>query len=292
MHNMSFVLFADSGCNLPQRKLHELDIHIISFAYEMDGELSLSPEYPDGFDGHSYYERLRHGSMVKTSLINSEGFLSAFRPFVAAGNDLMYVGISSGISGTIQSATIAAQQLMEEYPQQHVQIVDSMGAGLGTGILTCKAADYRNEGKTVDEAAELLNVDREGLCEYFTVDNLMFLKRTGRVSGVTAALGSMLQIKPMLRGDEEGKIVVCGKIRGRKKAIAELSAMYEKKVVDAGSQRVAISHGDCLEEAHLLAERIKEIAPPKELILSMHEPLTGAHVGPGMLAVFFFGDGR
>ena len=120
----------------------------------------------------------------------------------------------------------------------------------------------------------------------------MFLKRTGRVSGVTAAIGTMLQIKPMLRGDEDGKIVVCGKIRGRKRAIAELTEIYAKKVVDAGSQRVAISHGDCLEEAQKLAEQIRATAKPKELILSMHEPLTGAHVGPGMLAVFFFGDGR
>lgn len=204
----------------------------------------------------------------------------------------MYVGISSGISGTIQAARIAAQSLMEEYPERTVRIVDSMGAGLGTGILACKAADYRNDGLSADQAAIKLDYDRDNLCEYFTVDDLMFLKRGGRVSGISAAIGTMLQIKPMLRGDEEGKIVVCGKIRGRKRAIAELSAIYAKKVIGAGSQRVAISHGDCLEEAQMLAEKISDIAKPKELILSMHEPLTGAHVGPGMLAVFFFGNGR
>jgi DegV family protein with EDD domain len=228
---------------------------------------------------------------VKTSLINSETFYQNFLPEVQAGHDLMYVGISSGISGTIQAANLAAQQLMEEYPQK-VEIVDSMGAGLGTGILALKAGDYRSEGLTVTQAAVKLNYDRENLCEYFTVDDLMFLKRTGRVSGVTAAIGTMLQIKPMLRGDEEGKIVVCGKIRGRKRAIAELTDIYRKKAVDPAHHRVAISHGDCLEEAQKLAEAIRAVAEPKELILSMHEPLTGAHVGPGMLAVFFFGDGR
>ena len=289
---MSFVVFADSGCNLPQRKLQELEIQVVPFAYELDGKLITCPKYPDGFDGKSYYNRLRQGAQVKTSLINSEAFYQAFHPIVDGGSDVLYVGISSGISGTVAAANIAAEQLMEEYPGRKVLVVDSMGAGLGTGILTCKAADYRNEGMTVEAAVEELNIDRMGLCEYFTVDDLMFLRRTGRVSGVTAVLGSMLQIKPMLRGNEEGKIVVCGKIRGRKRAIAELAEVYAKKVADAPNQRVAISHGDCLEEAQKLAERIRAIAEPKELSLSMHEPLTGAHVGPGMLAVFFFGEGR
>lgn len=289
---MRFVVFADSGCNLPQRKLQELGIEVVPFSYELDGELTVCPKYPDGFDGQSYYKRLRQGAQVKTSLINAEAFYQAFRPVVEAGKDVLYVGISSGISGTVAAANMAAQQLMEEYPQRQVVVVDSMGAGLGTGILTCKAADYSIADMDIRAAEEQLNIDRLGLCEYFTVDDLMFLKRTGRVSGVTAVLGSMLQIKPMLRGDEDGKIVVCGKIRGRKRAISELAEMYAKKVVDAEHQRVAISHGDCLEEAQRLAERIRQIAPPKELILSMHEPLTGAHVGPGMLAVFFFGNGR
>ena len=289
---MSFVVFADSGCNLPQRKLQELSIEIVPFSYELDGQLIPCPKYPDGFDGKSYYDRLRKGAVVKTSLINSHGFCQAFRPFLEAGKDILYVGIASGISGTVAAATLAATELMEEFPERQVLVVDSMGAGLGTGILTCKAADYQKEGLTIQEAKELLDVDRMNLCEYFTVDDLMFLRRTGRVSGVTAMLGSMLQIKPMLRGDEDGKIVVCGKIRGRKKAIAELTEVYAKKVKDPEHQRVAISHGDCLEEAQALAEKIRAIAQPKELILSMHEPLTGAHVGPGMLGLFFFGDGR
>ena len=289
---MSYTLFVDSGSNLPARKLRELDIHVIPFSFEMDGVLSQCPEYPDGFDGHLYYTRLREGASVKTSLINTDTFYQRFLPEIQAGRDVMYVGISSGISGTIQAATLAAQELMEQYPERHVQIVDSMGAGLGTGLVACKTADYRNDGLSVEQAAIKLAYDRDNLCEYFTVDDLMFLRRTGRVSGVTATIGTMLQIKPMLRGDENGKIVVCGKIRGRKRAITELAEVYARKAVNPEHQRVAISHGDCLEEAQRLAERLREIAPPKELILSIHEPLTGAHVGPGMLAVFFFGSGR
>lgn len=289
---MSFYLFADSGCNLPERKLTELSIDIIPFPYVMDGKSYVSPKFPDGFDGHSYYDHMRAGSVVQTSLINTDGFLRAFRPQLEHGSNILYVGISAGISGTVQAASIAAQQLMEEFPDRTIEIVDSMGAGLGTGLLVCKAADYRNQGLSVQEAAANLREDTKNLCEYFTVDDLMFLKRTGRVSGVTAAIGSMLQIKPMLRGDETGHIVVCGKFRGRKRAVGELCSIYAQKVVGADTQRIGISHGDCLAEAQALAEKIKEIAHPKELILSMHEPLTGAHVGPGMLALFFFGNGR
>lgn len=289
---MSFTIFVDSGCNLPARKLQEFSIRVIPFSYELDGKSVKSPEYPDGFDGHSYYQRLREGMVVKTSLINCEEFCDAFRPVLEQGEDVMYVGISSGISGTYQSARMAAEQLMEEFPQRRVRTVDSMGAGLGTGILTLRGADYRASGLNVDETADRLTEDTKNLCEFFTVDDLMFLKRTGRVSGATAAIGTMLHIKPLLRGDEEGHIVVCGKLRGRRRAVAELIERYRTRVVDAGSQRVAISHGDCLEEAEALAEAIRQVAEPKELILCMHEPLTGAHVGPGMLAVFFFGEGR
>ena len=289
---MSFSLIVDSGSNLPQRKLKEHNIQVLSFPFVVDGQPTESPKYPDGFDGHSFYTRLKAGMTVTTSLINTDAFLRAFRAEAEAGRDVMYVGISSGITGTVQAARIAAAEVMEEFPDRTVEVVDSKGAGLGTGILALRATDYRAEGLTVTQAAIKLRYDAENLCEYFTVDDLHFLRRTGRLSGAAAAIGTMLQIKPMLRGDEEGHIVVCGKIRGRKKAIDELAAIYKKKVVDAARQRIAISHGDCLEEALRLAQRLKEIAMPKELILSMHEPLTGSHVGPGMLSIFFFGAGR
>ena len=289
---MSFTLFVDSGSNLPFRRLSAHNIEVIPFPMEIDGVATESPKFPDGFDGRTYYNGLREGMSVKTSLINTDTFCRAFRPVLEEGQDIMYVGISSGITGTIQSARIAAEMMLEEFPERDIRVVDSKGAGLGTGILALRASDYRDAGMSPAQAAAKLDYDVENLCEYFTVDDLMFLKRSGRVSGMSAAVGTMLQIKPMLRGDENGNVVVCGKIRGRKRAIDELAAVYAERVVNPEKQRVAISHGDCLDEAQKLAQRIREIANPKELILSLHEPLTGAHVGPGMLAVFFFGLGR
>ena len=286
---MNFCITTDSGADLPLSYCQTHDITVLPLAFTIEGQ---TYHGSGAMDDKDFYDKLRAGALPTTSAANPEDTAALFRTFAGQGKDLLHVAFSSGLSSTSDAAQIAAQMVMEEYPQRQVVVVDSMGAGLGTGILTCKAADYSIADMDIRAAEEQLNIDRLGLCEYFTVDDLMFLKRTGRVSGVTAVLGSMLQIKPMLRGNEDGKIVVCGKIRGRKRAITELAEMYAKKVVDAEHQRVAISHGDCLEEAQRLAERIRQIAPPKELILSMHEPLTGAHVGPGMLAVFFFGNGR
>ena len=167
-----------------------------------------------------------------------------------------------------------------------------MGAGLGIGLLAMKAADYRRDGLSMNDLLERLASDRSGLCEYFTVDDLMHLRRGGRLSGIAAMMGTVLNIKPLLRGDEDGKIVVFSKLRGRKKAIEAIAKEYESKVTSPEAQRVAISHGDCIEDAELLARLVNEIAKPKELIISMHEPYTGVHVGPGMLSLFFIGAGR
>ena len=168
----------------------------------------------------------------------------------------------------------------------------SLGAGLGTGLLTLRACDLRDEGKTAREAAEILRDETLRLCEFFTVDDLNCLKRTGRVSGATAMIGTVLNIKPLLYGDYEGHIVSWGKVRGKKKAIDAILEKYREKAVDPQNRRVAISHGDVPEEAEELARRVCEIAQPKELIIAPHEPFTGSHVGPGMLALFFFGDSR
>lgn len=289
---MSYIVFSDSACNLPGRLLRELDIHIIPFSYELDGELIQCDDSPDDFDGHAYYEKMRNRAEVKTSLLNVDAFVRAFRPYAEAGQDILYTGLSSGVSGTIQSARQAARELMEEFPQRQIAVLDSLGAGLGEGLLTCRAADRRNEGLSLAEAMPLLEEERDRLCEFFTVGDLMYLRHTGRLSGVVALVGTILQVKPLLRGDEEGHIVLCGKSRGRKKAVADLVALYKKRVRSPETQRVFISHGDCPEDAALLAEGVQKVAPPKELIVSIHEPQTGSHVGPGMLSVFFLGDSR
>ena len=289
---MSYAVFTDGCSNLPGRLLKELDIRVLPCSYVMDEVPGTYEGDIDAFDTHGYYEKLRSGSTMKTSLLNSQLFTDHFRPVLEAGLDVVYVGMSSGISGTIQAARIAAEDLMEEFPGRTVRVVDSLGAGFGPGLLSCRASQYRSEGKTAAEAADLLDADVPHLLQYFTVDDLNFLKRTGRVSGATAAIGTVLNIKPLLWGDPTGHIVALSKCRGRKKAIEAIVELYRTRAIEPEKQLIAISHGDCPEEAQILADKICAIAQPKELIIYPHEPFTGAHVGPGMLALFFFGKNR
>lgn len=289
---MAFQVFTDSCSNLPGAVLKALDIHVLPCSYTVNGKLVEYSGDIETFDAPAYYDRLRAGCQIKTSLLNTDTFLRHFRPVLENGEDVVYVGLSGGISGTIQAALIAADDLKEDFPDRTVRVVDSMGAGLGTGILTCRAADLRNEGKTAEEAGALLDEERMHLCEFFTVGDLKFLKNTGRISAATAALGNVLNIKPVLYGDDTGHITACHKARGRKKAVEYIVQMFREKATDVENSRVAISHGDCPEEAQELADRLCAIAKPKELIICPHEPFTGAHVGPGMLAAFFFGTSR
>ena len=289
---MSYTVFTDGCSNLPGYLLRELEIRVLPCSYTLDGEPGVFDGDLDAFDSHGYYDKLRAGSVMKTSLLNSQLFIDHFRPELEKGKDVVYIGLSSGVSGTLRAAKIAADELMEEYPERVVRVVDSLGAGFGPGLLACRAADLRNEGKTAAEAGESLDDAVKHLLQIFTVDDLNFLKRTGRVSGATATIGTILNIKPLLWGDPTGHIVALSKCRGRKKAIEAIVEIYRKRAIDAQNQRVAISHGDCLEEARQLAERVCEICKPKELIICPHEPFTGAHVGPGMLALFFFGEER
>ena len=289
---MSFTVFTDGCSNLPGHLLASLDIQVLPCSYVLDGIPGTYEGDIDSFDTHTYYNKLRSGSVMKTSLLNTHLFLTHFRPALEAGNDVIYVGMSSGISGTIQAARIAAEELADEFPERTVRIIDSLGAGFGPGLLACRASELRSEGKTAAQAADILDHDVMHLLQFFTVDDLNFLKRTGRVSGATAAIGTVLNIKPLLWGDPTGHIVALKKCRGRKKAIDEIVELYRTRAIHPETQRIAISHGDCPEEAQILAERIRAICEPKELIICPHEPFTGAHVGPGMLALFFFGESR
>ncbi len=289
---MSYTIFTDGCSNLPGRLQKELNICVLPCSYVLDGEPGVFYGDMESFDSHSYYEKLRNGAVMKTSLLNTQLFLDHFQPELEKGLDVIYIGMSSGISGTIQAAGIAAGELAEEYPGRTIQIIDSLGAGFGAGLLACLAADLRREGKDAVQAGEILKQQVSHLLQYFTVDDLNFLKRTGRVSGATAAIGTVMNIKPILWGDPTGHIVACGKVRGRKKALDAIVEHYRSKVISPETQRIAITHGDCPEEAENLAQRICQIAPPRELIICPHEPITGSHVGPGMLALFFFGESR
>ena len=289
---MSYTVFTDGCSNLPGRLLEALNIRVLPCNYVMDDVPGTYAGDIDAFDSKTYYDKLRAGSTMKTSLLNSQLFLDHFRPVLESGGDVVYIGMSSGISGTIQAARIAAEELMEDFHERTVRVVDSLGAAFGPGLLACRASQYRSEGKTATEAADILDVDAKHLLQYFTVDDLNFLKRTGRVSGATAAIGTVLNIKPLLWGDETGHIVALSKCRGRKKAIDAIVELYRTRAIDPENQMIAITHGDCLEEARILADKVCAVAQPRELIIVPHEPFTGAHVGPGMLALFFFGKDR
>ena len=289
---MAFAIFTDGCSNLPGDQIEKYQIRVLPCSYTLDGVQHVYNGDIDSFDAPAHYNLLRAGHLIQTSLLNTQLFLDHFRPALEEGLDVIYVGMSSGISGTYNAARLAAEELAEEFPDRKIRTVDSRGAGMGPGLLTLLAGQLREAGKTVEETYAEVNAATDNLCEYFTVDDLMFLNRTGRLSGAGAMVGTMLNIKPILRGDEEGHIVTAQKIRGRKKAVETLVKIYEEKAVDPQNRQVAITHGDCPEEAQLLAERICAVAKPRELLVCAHEPFTGSHVGPGMLAVFFFGKGR
>ena len=287
---MSFVVFADGSANLPKSCLE--GITMLPCTYCVDG---VQKEYEgdvDSFDVHHYYDALRSGAKITTSLLNTHLFMEHFRPVLEAGQDAIYIAMSSGISGTYQAAMNAKQELEEEYPDRYIHIVDSHGCGFGSGLLAIRAAELSKLGTPVRQAGAMLDADVPHMCQYFTVDDLNFLKRSGRVSGATAMIGTVLNIKPVLWGDPTGHITARSKHRGRKKAMASIVEEYRSRVEDAENQRVAISHGDCPEDAQALADMICAVAKPKELIIAPHEPFTGAHVGPGMLALFFHGKKR
>lgn len=287
-----FVIVTDAFSNLPGHLLKSLDIHVLPCTYFVDDQPVTYSGDIDTFDASTYYDQIREGKLIRTSLVNAETFEAAFRPLLEAGQDVLYVGLSSGVSGTYQAACMAAAELMEQFPERRIRTVDSLGASLGVGLLACRGADHRAAGKTLDETADALDDEKMRLCEFFTVGSLEYLRRSGRVSAATAAIGSVLNIKPLLYGDYEGHIVSCAKHRGRKRVTDAIVEKYEKLVVDAKDQRVFISHGDCPDEAKALGKRISAIAKPRQLVICPHEPFTGAHVGPGMLALYFLGTAR
>lgn len=286
----SFAVFADGTANLPQSLLD--GISLLPLEYTVDGRPNCYTGDLDRFDAHTYYEGLRQGRSVQTSLVNTHAFLQAFEPVLKNGTDLVYVSMSSAISGTCHAAETAAKELTETYPDRFVHVVDSLGCGFGGGLLAIRAAELSRSGVPVREAAGILDDEVPHICQYFTVDDLNFLKRTGRVSGMTAKIATILNIKPILYGDRTGHITACDKVRGRKRSIEAIAQKYAKKRADLSSQQVFISHGDCLEDAEELAARVREITPGCSVVICQHEPVSGAHVGPGMLALFFRGKER
>lgn len=285
---MSFAIVTDTSANLPTPWLRKNHIGVIPFHYTYAGKEQDCLD-TEAFNGSAFYTSMRNGILVSTSQINPQAYIDCFSPLLEAGEDILFIGMSSGISGSFQSAQLAMSQLKESYPDRQFRMVDTLGASLGEGIWVIKAVEWRDAGVSLDEIARRLLTLRRNMCQIFMVDDLMFLKRTGRVSGAVALVGTMLQIKPLLKGNEKGQIVTCAKARGRRKAIKLLAKRYDELVVDAGSQIVGIAHADCEKDADLLATLLMRNHPPKQILTVMYEPVTGSHVGPDTLALFFQG---
>ena len=288
---MSFAIVTDTSANIPTPLAKKLDITVIPFSYFIDGK-----EYTcldtEAFDGRSYYDSIRSGTVVTTSQVTPQRYIEWFEPILEGGSDILFIGLSSGVSGSFQSAVMARVQLAEKYPDRTILLVDSLGASLGEGLLAIKASDFRKEGKSIKEVFDLVSDIRDRTCQIFTVDSLAHLRRTGRCSNITAVIGTLLHIKPILKGDETGHIVSFKKIKGRRTAIEALAKLFRQYATSPENQIIGISHGDCIEDAQTLKSLINEYCSPKEIITVCHEPVTGAHVGPGMLALFFEGDDK
>lgn len=285
----NFVILTDSASNLTAKQLRDNDIFAIPLPYFFKGK-ECGCEMLETFDDMAYYAALKNGEKVTTSQINPQKYTDFFRSFLESGRDIMFIGLSSGVSGSFSSAKIAREQLAEEFPERKIELIDSLGASLGEGLHVLRAAGCRKDGMSFEETADEVRKHIPKMYQVFTVDDLMHLKRTGRLSNLSATVGTVLGIKPMLKGNGEGKIVSFGKVRGRAKIIAALAEKYRELAVNPQSQTVGISYADCREDAERLAALIKEINPPKKLIIVKHEPATGSHLGPGALALYFEGE--
>ena len=285
----NFAILTDSASNLTAKQLRDNDITAIPFPYFLRGK-ECGCDLLETFDDMAFYAALKNGEKVTTSQINPQKYIDYMRPILESGKDILFIGISSGISGAFSSAVMAKEQLAEEFHERKIELVDSLGASLGEGLMVLRAAELRAEGKTIGETAEEVRIHIEKMYQVFTVDDLMFLKRTGRLSNISAAVGTVLGIKPLLKGNEEGKIVAFGKVRGRAKVLAALAEKYDTLVKEPENQTVGISYCDCKEDAKALAEMINRTNPPKKLIVVKHEPATGSHLGPGALALYFEGE--
>ena len=285
---MSYAIVTDTAANLQREHIDRYGITVIPLSYYIEDAEHTCVD-PDDFDGARFYHALAGGARAHTSQIPPQRYIDSLDPLLESGQDVLFVGLSSGVSGSYASAESAAQELSERHPGRRIRLVDTMGASLGEGLQVLRACACREKGMGLDETADLLLKRRAHMSQLFTVDDLMHLHKTGRVSGVAAIVGTVLSIKPLLKGNEAGKIVPCGKARGRKQAVRTLAEKYAELVEHAEEQTIGISHANCPEDAALLERLIRRLKPPKDVLCVMHEPVTGVHVGPGMLAVYFEG---
>ena len=285
-----FVLMTDSCCDLSQQMVEELGLTVLPLSVLQEGKEYR--DYPDHreLDPKVFYAKLRAGAMGSTSAANAESFREAMEPIVKAGKDILSINFSSALSTTCQSAAMAARELGEQYPEARIIVIDSLCASLGQGMLVYLAAQEKAKGKTIDQVADFVRETIPHLCHWFTVDDLNHLKRGGRVSAAAALFGTMLQMKPVLHVDDEGRLIPVSKVRGRKASIKALLDRMEELAID--TKTVFISHGDCADEIDEMAKAIRERFGTEKIVINYVGPVIGNHSGPGTVALFFLGKHR
>lgn len=281
-------LFTDTSANLPVEIIDEYGIEVVPFSYTIDG-VEYIPERE--FDGKAFYAAMRAGSEVKTSMVNAGTFIERFKTALDSGKDVLYIGMSGGISGTANAALMAKQELDEEYPDRKIVVIDTLAASLGEGLFVIKAAEQLKDGAALDTIEEDIRAQVPSMCQSFTVDDLKYLKNTGRVSGAAAIIGNVLSIHPILIGDYEGKIVVKAKVRGMKRTLDALAERYAELALSK-TETIGIAHADNEEGKAYLVQRLRDKGLTGKCLSVCYEPVTGSHVGPGTVALFFFGTDR
>lgn len=288
----SYELITDTGANLPAEIIEKFGIKIVSLSFLVNGVEYKSYEEGKKTDLAQFYDMMRKKEDVKTSLISPESFEKVFSEYASQGKDILYIGFSSGLSGTFQSSSIAAEIVREKYPDVKIVVYDTLAAAMGQGLLVYKAGEMYEQGKTMEEIIAMLDENKLKLGHWFTVDDLFFLSRGGRVSTTTAVFGTMLNIKPVMHVDDNGKLIPTGKVRGRKQALMYLVNKFKELAIDPENQVIAMSHGDCIEDAEFVINEIKKTYKIKDVIYNCLDPVIGAHAGPGTVAIFFIGKNR
>ncbi len=288
----NYVIVTDSSCDLPAELAQELELAVLPLTLTLGGK-----EYANYLDGREigfseFYGRIRQGEAAVTAAANLEGYLSIMEPILQAGKDILLLVFSSGLSSTYQVSLLAAEELSQKYPQRKILPVDTLCASMGQGLLVYLAARQRGEGKSLQEVRDWVEKEKYHLCHWFTVDDLMYLKRGGRLNAATALVGTALGIKPVLHIDNEGHLINMGKARGRRASLTALVDKMAELAVEPQGQVAFISHGDCLEDAKAVEQMLKQRLGVKKVIISYVGPVIGAHTGPGVVALFFLGKER
>jgi DegV family protein with EDD domain len=285
-----YVIITDSSCDIMPDLLAKWEVPFVSLTVKFDEDAESFGNYDMPFD--QFYDRMRKGSVARTAAANMETFKEAFEPYLKQGKDLLYVAFSSGLSTTANSAVMAARELMEAYPGRKVLVEDSFSASAGFGLLVYLTVQEKRKGATLEEAAKFVEDTVPHLCHWFTVDDLVYLKRGGRVSAAKAFVGGLLNIKPVLHMDNPGHLINMFKARGRHASIKALADKYGELALNPGKDTVFISHGDCIEDAKLLEQMLQERYGASVELITYVGPVIGSHSGPGTLALFFLGRER